>query len=130
MEAVCLYWVTEAQAEILDELENALSGRGNFRRLNVKKRNSIYVATGRTELCGNIYSNKELIILPGQHRFAKLYATYIHNRAHRGICADIAMIRTVYWTVGVQRLIRSIKFNCVICLIGRTNHGSITWRTS
>ena len=26
------------------------------------------------------------------------------------------MIRTVYWIVGVQRLVRSIKFNCVICL--------------
>lgn len=94
--------------------EQGIIGKGRFRKLNVKRKKSIYVASGRIEL--DYYSNNELVILPGTHAFARLYATFIHNKAHRGVIADNAMIRTEYWITGLQQLVRSIRYKCVTCL--------------
>ena len=118
-----LYWEKEAQDMIKAELEMGLSGKGSYRKLNVKNANGLYVAAGRIEAWNKLtYNNKEPVILPGNHRYADLYATYIHQQAHRGVSADTAKIRTEYWIVGIQRLVKRIRYNCVEC---RRYHGEL-----
>lgn len=80
-----LFWVQNEQKEIAAELEKGILGKGKFHNLNVK-RSTV-----------DLYGNNELVIIPVTHRFARLYATFIHSKAHRGVRADVAMIRTEYW---------------------------------
>ena len=44
-----------------------------------------------------------------------MYATYIHNEAHRGVSADVAKIRSEYWIVGIRKLVKRIRYNCNRC---------------
>ena len=97
-----LYWVKRAQISIKEDLENGLSDKGCYRKLNVKCVNGVHLAVGRLEAWNEFtYNKKELVILPASHKYSELYATYIHNQAHRGVSADIAKIRSEYWIVGI-----------------------------
>ena len=48
-------------------------------------------------------------------RFARLYAEYIHQRGHHGVSSTVSKIRARFWITNIQRMVRSIKYNCVIC---------------
>ena len=111
-----VYWEKESQIPIQEELQDALSGKGILRKLNVKEAEGVYYAAGRIEAWNELtYNKKRLIILPGTHRYSDLYAKYIHGKAHLGVNADIAKICAEYWIVGFHRLVTSIKHNCIIC---------------
>ena len=59
--------------------------------------------------------NNEVIMLPMSHHVSWLYATHVHYTDHLGINADIAKVRSVFWIVGIEKMMKSIRFNCVIC---------------
>ena len=110
------FWVKVAHDSITEELNRAISGQGSYRKLNVKQIDGLYIAAGRVEAWNELtYNKKDLLILPGNHRYSKLYAAYIHNQAHRGVSADVAKIRTEYWIFAILRLVKNIRFNSVKC---------------
>ena len=39
----------------------------------------------------------------------------MHNKSHLGIRAEVAKIRAEYWIPGLQKIVRSIRYNCVRC---------------
>ena len=119
------YWVRQAQCQpaFLSQLEDACKGKGSLRKLNIQKVDGLFIAAGRIGAWNEFtFNKKDLPILSSNHKFSELYARHIHNQAHRGPRADIAKIRTVYWIVGVQRLAKRIRHNCVDC---RRLHGEL-----
>ena len=61
------------------------------------------------------YSNDQLILLPSEHRFSRLYVEMIHNETHLGIAAICCKVRLRYWMLRLEKLVCAIRFNCVIC---------------
>ena len=110
------FWEKETQKTIREELVKGTFGKGSYRKLNVKEVNGIFVAIGRTEKWNELsYNKKQLVIIPGNHRYSKLYARHIHETAHLGVNADIAKIRSDYWIINIKRLVKSIRYKCVKC---------------
>lgn len=54
-------------------------------------------------------------MLPYKHAFSRLYAAHIYRQGHCGVSATVSKIRVKYWIIGVHKLVKSIKFNCVTC---------------
>ena len=61
------------------------------------------------------YNCDELILLPFDHRLSYLYAMKIHNESHSGVPATSCKIRLRFWILKLDKLVRKIRFNCVIC---------------
>ena len=61
------------------------------------------------------YNKAEVILLPYEHRFSRLYSEYIHSRGHLGILSTTSKIRAWFWIVKLLKLVKSIKYNCVTC---------------
>ena len=112
-----IFWVKEAQKEIKDDLLLGTRGSGPYRRLTPRiDDNGFFVIGGRTERWVNISYNKaELPILPKVHRLSLLYARNVHQLCHLGVDADIAKIRSVFWIIGLQAIVKSIRNQCVTC---------------
>ena len=107
----------------MSQLEDACNGKGNLTKLNIQKIDGLYIAAGRIGAWNEFtFNKKDLPVLSAKHRFSELYARHIHNQAHRGPRADVAKIRTEYWMVGVQRLAKRIRHNCIDC---RRLHGKL-----
>ena len=79
----------------------------------LKKRlaDGIFIVKGSTEAWNELSNNDDVILLPKDHRFSKLYAEYIHNIDHLGVNANIAKIRAVLWIVGTEKLMKAIRYN-------------------
>lgn len=90
---------------------------GTYRRLCPRLRDdSIYVISGRAEKWLEIGYNKEdIILLPYQHRFARLYCEYIHAKGHHGVLTTASKIRARFWITQLLKMIQSVKLNCVTC---------------
>ncbi|XP_068749408.1 uncharacterized protein [Montipora capricornis] len=90
---------------------------GTYRRLCPRLRDDgIYVISGRAEKWLEIGYNKEdIILLPYQHRFARLYCEYIHAKGHHGVLTTASKIRARFWITKLLKMIQSVKLNCVTC---------------
>ena len=112
-----LYWTFEVQSKIICDLKLAVNGEGRYKRLSLKKRgDGIYVVGKRIEVWNEMSYNRESIPLhPKEHRFSKLYAEMIHKSGHLGISTEVAKIRTRFWIVSIECIVKSIRFNCITC---------------
>ena len=71
---------------------------------------------GRAEKWLEIGYNKEdIILLPYQHRFVRLYCEYIHAKGHHGVLTTASKIRSRFWITKLLKMIQSVKLNCVTC---------------
>ena len=61
------------------------------------------------------YNTKDIINLPHQHRFARLYCEYIHANEHHGVLTTASKIRARFWINKLLKMIKSVKLNCVTC---------------
>ena len=106
------FWILRCQKLLTADME-----KGRFKRLCPRTReDGIIVVGGRVEKWLEIsYNKNDLILLPYEHRFARLYAEYIHQRGHHGVSSTVSKIRARFWITNIQRMVRSIKYNCVIC---------------
>ena len=106
------FWILRCQKLLTADME-----KGIFKRLCPRMReDGIIVVGGRVEKWLEIsYNKNDLILLPYEHRFARLYAEYIHQRGHHGVSSTVSKIRARFWITNIQRMVRSIKYNCVIC---------------
>ena len=63
-----------------------------------------------------IYVYKEdIILLPYQHRFVRLYCEYIHAKGRHGVLTTASKIRSRFWITKLLKMIQSVKLNCVTC---------------
>ena len=111
------FWIADAQT-ILGDIKG-------FNRLGPAIREDGVMTVGsRCEAWLNEnYNNKELILLPYNHGFSKLYALHIHREGgHLGVSSTVCKIRYRFWIINVTRLVKSIVNKCVTC---RKNRGRV-----
>ena len=91
--------------------------KGKYKRHCPRKRNDgIYIVGGRSQRWVEMsYNKQELILLPYEHRFSKLYAEHIHLRGHLGVLSTASKIRSRFWIIRLLKLVTYIKNNCIIC---------------
>ena len=105
-------WIKEAQRNMQEELK-----AGKYKRLCPHlRKDGIYVVGGRaTRWMEMSYNKGEVILLPHEHRFSRLYAEYVHNRGHYGVSTTASKIRSKFWITKLLKMTKSIKYNCIIC---------------
>ena len=105
-----VFWTKEAQKSI--DINDK-----NLRRLCPAQRDDgVIIVKGRLENWVQMnYNQSEMVLLPYGHAFSRLYAAHVHNKGHYGVSATVSKIRAKYWIIGVHRLVKSIKYNCVTC---------------
>ena len=106
------FWILQAQKIMHEDLK-----KGKYKRLCPRKRNDgIYIVGGRSQRWVEMsYNKQELILLPYEHRFSKLYAEHIHLRGHLGVLSTASKIRSRFWIIRLLKLVKYIKNNCIIC---------------
>ena len=94
----------------------AILGKGRFKCLNLLKRDDeIFIVKGRTGSWNELSYNEDVILLPKGHRFSRLYAEQVHNQDHLGVQADIAKVGAKFWIIGIEKLMKSVRYNCIGC---------------
>ena len=108
IETTEVFWIKEAQRNMKNDIKH-----GTYRRLCPRLRDDgIYVISGRAEKWLEIGYNKEdIILLPYQHRFARLYCEYIHAKGHHGVLTTASKIRARFWITQLLKMIQSVKLN-------------------
>ena len=106
------FWIRDAQSEMTDKV---IADR--FNRLGARRREDGIVIVGeRLEYWMKAtYNNKDLILLPYEHRFSRLYVELIHNMNHGGISSTTCKIRLKFWIIKLEKIVRSVRFNCITC---------------
>ena len=106
------FWIMEAQKSMYIDIE-----KGRYKRLCPRKNTDhIYMAGGRGERWIEMSHNKnEVILLPYDHRFSRLYPEHIHRRGHLGVLSTASKIRTRFWIVKLLKIVKCIRYNCVTC---------------
>ena len=61
------------------------------------------------------YNKSETILLPQDQKFSRLYAEYSHRKGHYGVSSTVSKIRSKFWINNLHRMVKSIRYNCVIC---------------
>ena len=102
--------------QVQHEMESDIQ-RGRYKRLCPRKRqDSIYVVGYRVQQWVEMsYNKSEVILLPYNHRFPRLYAEYVHQMGHLGVSATASKVRAKYWIVKLHELVKSIKSRCITC---------------
>ena len=76
----------------------------------------VYVIRGRSELWMEMsYNKREVILLPYDHPFSRLFVEHKHRTGHHGVLTTASKVRTRYWIPKLLKLVKSIKSKCVIC---------------
>ena len=99
-------WIMEAQNSLqIDKLKT----------LRPTTEDGIVVVGGRTERWMQATWNRQrFILLPGKHPISLMIARYFHETGgHLGINASIAKVRSVYWIIGIRRIMRTIVSKCL-----------------
>ena len=106
------FWILQAQETMSTHMR-----RGRFRRLCPRvQENGIIVVGGRTEKSLEIsYNQCEVPLLPFRHEPARFYAKHIHEEGHQGVSATRSKVRSRFWVIGLPRIVKSIRYNCVTC---------------
>ncbi|KAJ8032137.1 hypothetical protein HOLleu_25575 [Holothuria leucospilota] len=113
-----MFWVREAQRPMLRLFEE---DKRQFNKLYARlgprlREDGIIVVGARIkEHVHFSYNNEEVALLPQNHPFSKLYSTSVHNRGHLSIQSTVSKIRSRYWIIGVQRMVKGIKYLCITC---------------
>ena len=116
-------WIIEAQRQMKPDIT-----KGIYRSLKPQEKNGILTVGGRCERWNEAtYNKEEFILLPYNHRFSLLIADDIHKRnGHRGIAATVSIIRSQFWIIKANQLVKRIINKCVICKMKRlTLHSQI-----
>ena len=81
------FWIRIAQSDIMSKIK-----QGELKRLCPRVReNNVSVVGNRAEKWMEMsYNKRELIILPFNHRFSRLYAKHIHQMGHLCIAATLS----------------------------------------
>ena len=61
------------------------------------------------------YNKQELILLPYEYHFSKLYAAHIHQRGYLGVLSTASKVRSRFWIIRLLKLVKYFKKNCIVC---------------
>ena len=107
------YWIREVQSIYSDK-----DVANKFRRLGAKKRNDgIIVVGARMESWMKSCYKEDMVLLPYEHKFSKLYVESVHYKTHCGVAATVCKVRLKFWIIKLYKLAKKIKFECVKCRI-------------
>ena len=59
------------------------------------------------------YDEKEMILMPYDHRVSRIYAERVHSRGHNGISTTVSKIRCRFWIPKLRKMAQSIRGKCV-----------------
>ena len=106
------FWILEAQTSIQNDLKN-----GKFKRLSPKhRRDGVIVVGARAERWLEMsYNHHEVPLLPYKHDLSRLYSKHIHEEGHHGVSTTVSKIRSRFWTIGLHKLVKSIRYNRTTC---------------
>lgn len=106
------FWILEAQKSMRQDLEN-----GKFKRICPKiQSDGVIVAGGRVERWVEMsYNQCKVPLLPQKHNLSRLYAKHVHQQGHSGVSATASKVRSRFWIIGLHRIVKSIRYNCVVC---------------
>jgi len=101
-------WVNEAQKSL--KLEK-------LKKLQPTIEDGLVVVGGRTERWMQAtWNHQKFILLPGEHHISGMISRYMHESGgHLGINASVAKVRSIYWIIGIRRIMRGIVSRCVSC---------------
>ena len=118
LEKAELFWIRDAQISLKERME-----KGEFLKFAPRYQNEVIVIGGRCIRWNQATWNKqEFILLPREHQLSYLIALDGHKRAgHLGVSSTIAMIRSKYWILKIDKLVGSIINKCIICKKQRAN---------
>ena len=100
-----LFWIREVQQNMGKDIQN-----GKYKRLCPKMReDGVYVIRGRSELWMEMsYNKREVILLPYDHPFSRLFIEHKHRIGHHGVLTTASKVRTRYWIPKLLKLVKSI----------------------
>ena len=106
------FWILQAQKTMSSDMK-----RGRFRRLcpRVREDGIIVVGEGADKWLEMSYNQRKVSLLPFRHELSRLYAKHIHEEGHQGVSATTSKVRSRFWVIGLPRIVRSIRYNCVTC---------------
>ena len=120
-----MVWVQEAQRSLQENFRN-----GKYKRLGVTmKDNGLLSTSGPAQKWMEItYDHQELILLPHDHWFTRLWAEHIHSnydhmgsgasrKFHMGISSTVAKIRSRFCVNNLTKLVKSIRHKGIHCKI-------------
>ena len=112
IEAAERFWILEAQSLIQKEVKEK-----KLVRLCPRYKNGIIVVGGRAERWMQAtWNRQEFILLPHTHRLSQLIAEREHAKSgHLGVASTVARIRSRFWIINVQKIVKSICNKCVKC---------------
>ncbi|XP_071954191.1 uncharacterized protein [Antedon mediterranea] len=112
------FWIKESQKIMINLLsKDKTKFDKTYARLGPKIREDGVIVVGE-RISRNVhfsYNKQEVPLLPYDNAFTKLYAKEIHSKGHLGVQSIVAKIRSKYWIIDVQRMVKSIKYHCVTC---------------
>ena len=116
IESAISFWTAFCQGLMKGELEKGVAGKGQYKNLNLQKRSDgIFIVKSRTGIWNELPHNDDVPILSKSHRLSLLYAEHVHRSDHLGVSADVAKGRAVFWIVGIERMMKSIRYKCIPC---------------
>ena len=87
-----------------------------YKRLSPHRReDGIWVVGSRTAITEFSYNKQNVILLPADSPFSKLYALHIHNISHCGVSTTVSKIRLRFWIVRISIIVKSIVYRCAPC---------------
>ena len=112
IEAAERFWILEDQSLIQKEVKEK-----KLVRLCPRYKNGIIVVSGRAERWMQAtWNRQEFILLPHTHRLSQLIAEHEHAKGgHLGVASTVARIRSRFWIISVQKIVKSICNKCVKC---------------
>ena len=76
----------------------------------------VIVVGGRTERRIEMsYNKSEVHCYPTTMKLSRLYAKHIHEEGHHVVPATASKVRSIFWIIGLHRIVKSIKYNCAKC---------------
>lgn len=106
------FWIIDAQRTMLTDVK-----KSKYKRLYPKRREDGVIVVGhRTGKWVHLsYDKREVILIPREHRFSKLYAEHIHRKGHHGVSTTVSKIRLRFWIPQIHNIVKSIRYNSVTC---------------
>ena len=113
LEAAEMFWVADAQASLKNDFK-----RGKFDRLSPKLREDgiIVVGTRAESYLQMSFENKDIMLLPHNHRISFLYCYFVHYISHSGVASTVSKVRRKFWIIRLQKIAKSIRHKCVQCI--------------
>lgn len=90
---------------------------GKLVRLCPRYKDGVIVVGGRARRWMQAtWNRQEFILLPQNHRLSQLIALNEHAKSgHLGVASTVARIRSRFWIINVQKVVKSICNKCIKC---------------